>query len=274
MAAGDLIVGPTYPQYEYNGFLFGSATDIMVEKVKGLLDNPDLKTTDEERAVGAGWGDFPGLQDYKARYVTFNVVVLASSIAAMENYVEQIPAIFIARSIPLQFVWQRTGKSKRFLWAKPSKTDFDSDYDLAKRKWTGSVMLKCDDPRKYSLQEFIDPLIIPNGATTVNGNVVNNGSTDAFPILEILGPCTNPRVQNMQDQGHFLRVNLTVNAGQTLMIDVRSQTVALNGADYSNYLSNDSNWWFLKPGVNQLAYTRDDAGGASTCNVHHRDTWV
>jgi phage-related protein len=69
-------------------------------------------------------------------------------------------------------------------------------------------------------------------------------------------------------------VNLTVNAGQTLMIDVKSQTVALNGVDYSNYLSNDSNWWFLKPGVNQLTYTRDDAGGPSTCNVHHRDTWV
>jgi hypothetical protein len=203
MPAGDLIVGPTYPQYEYNQFLFGSGTDIIVEKVKGLLDTPELKSTDEQRAVGAGWGDFPGLRDYKARFITFNVIVLGLSVAAMEDYVEQIPAVFITRSIPLQFVWQRTGKSKLFTVGQAREDGFR----LRLRPGQAEVV-RIDHAQVRRSPEVFAPRVHRSVdhsecGTTINGNVVNNGSTEAFPVLEILGPCINPRVQNTQDQTTF-----------------------------------------------------------------------
>jgi hypothetical protein len=272
MAAGDLIVGPNYPQYEYNGLLMGSGTDFIVEKVTGLLDTPKIRSTDEERQDA--WGDFPGQQDYKARHIGFDLKIRADTQQIMEQYIDRIPQVFIARQVPLQFIYQRPFGVKRFLWAKYEDMNFDSSYDVAHNLWAGSVMLKCDDPRKYALAEVIDPAVIAAGQTQAQINVTNNGSINGFPVLEIIGPCTNPRVQNQQYSNKKLQVNVTVAAGQTLMIDTKSMTVALNGVDYTDYLSNDSQWWFLIPAINQLTYSRDDSGAQSTCNVHHRDTWI
>lgn len=277
MAVGDLILGPSFPQYEFNSLLFGSGTDLIVVGAKGLLGTSETKNTDAERQDA--WGDFPGTRGYKARYITFDITALSESRDTIEDYVDLLPQIFQVddtpgQQQPRQLVYQRTvAQGKRFLWATVEKCDFDSNSDVAHGLLAGSVMLKCNDPRKYSLIQLQTNVTIPNGQNNVNAMVATNGGIRSAPLINISGPCTNPRIQNQQDSNKTIKIDIVIPSGHTLNLDFRSRTVMMDGVDMYGYVRSDNQWWKLAPGNNSITFTRSDSGAPSTAAFFVNDVW-
>lgn len=275
MAAGDLIVGATYPQYEWwnsdtDRLLMGSGTDWIVEKVTGLLGMPDIRSTDIERQ--GTHGDYPGRNYYRARKVGIDLAIRSDVTATFEGYLDAIKARFITRDVPGKLSYMRTGGSKRFLWAVVNRVDFDSDFDVAKRILRGSVEFKCADPRIYSIAEAATAVTISGTGTTATQTVSNAGTADSAPWLSISGPAVNPRIKNAQDNNREIKIDLSLSAGQTLIIDLKSMTATISGVIQP--FRSDNQFWVLKPGNNSITYSRASGASGSTCTVNERDAWM
>lgn len=279
-SSGVVVVGgqiTNYYQYEINGLLLGSRTDFVTTKVEGLLGKSDIKTTDVDRQDG--WGEFPGRDLYKGRRIVFTIDIKDDFDTAQHNLdalqrAWSVPDTSIP-ALPVQLVFYRpwTIAGQRFYWARPGRMAVVSDAELAMGHAVVIAEIKTNDPRSYSMVQNTDTLTIPTSSNTSSAVVTNNGDTAAAPILTIGGPCINPQIANFNDASKIFKMTISLLAGDTLAIDFRLRTILKNGVDVGNFMSLDSQWWKLQPGINQLVYGRTDFTASSTLQVAHRDTW-
>lgn len=273
---GQLIVADY--QYEFRGLLFGSRTQYQVESMDGLLSLPSAKGDDDENQEDHG--SIAGVDLIPPRTITSQINTLAEGYGTAQPLIDAAARAFQvskrAAFVEYAFVTQRPGHTKRFCLARARRSDFPSNFDTAKGLAKGAMQLFATDPRFYSLAETITDIIIPNAGANNQGNVVNNGNLldGTFPILEITGPSTNPRIQNNADGGRTIRIDVVIPAGQTLTIDTKNKTVFLNGVDRYDTVRSDNQWWVILPGVNVVVYNRTGAGNASQLRVRHNDAWT
>lgn len=276
MAVGDLIVQDY--QYEYNGLLMGKGTPYIMSKITGLLGAPPVRDEDKDR--DDAWGDFPGMDLYSPRYISYDVWFDESIHAGLEAE-QALDLLMEAHQIdrnqmPHEWVMQRPDwRGKRYCWAKPRTTDFDAGYNFSRGLCLGSIQVKAHDPRYYSLAETAVAIVIANATTSKEQDINYGGKVDGAPVLEINGPCTDPWIQNQDDNSRAIRLDGTIPAGQTVIVDVKRRTVTQGGLDvYRTLVRPDNQWWHLVPGLNRVTYSRTDAGAASTLNVKYRKAWV
>lgn len=108
-------------------------------------------------------------------------------------------------------------------------------------------------------------------------NITNAGTANAWPIIRIAGPCTNPIVRNVTTGGK-LAFTYTVAAGDQIEIDTYARTIRLNGlAASSLYDKVDFTtlaWPYLAPGVNDFRYEPSSASSPSQAIVAWRDSYI
>lgn len=92
--------------------------------------------------------------------------------------------------------------------------------------------------------------------------VANNGLYPAKPVYKITGPVTNPRITNPAT-GQFIRVNLTLGAGDVVLVDSDSHIVRLNGANRNLALDVGSSFFTIPPGGASLSFSSTDGGSVS-----------
>jgi len=123
------------------------------------------------------------------------------------------------------------------------------------------------------------PAASPAGRT----NVFTVGNAQCFPVIQLWGPCTFPRIDNLQDRNVFgvpkqLAFDVTLGAGQYLEVDLRERTVLLNGnpaeSRYSTLDFTVSDWWTLAPGDNFVKYFPDSFSGNARAVVTYRCTFL
>lgn len=277
MAAGDLITADY--QYEFRNLLFGAQTDLITERVTGLLAM-GARDTDQDRQNDHG--SFPGMMVMGKRIIQFDMKVTGSpgtdieGRLALVRSVFQVPRKRYARVLE-PFVFQRPGLGKRVLYVRCTKRDFVSEYSTARGVASGSVELVAPDPLIYSLAVHQEALTIASGATTTSEVLVNTGDfVDGFlPKFTITGPATNPRVGNAQDDNRQVRTSMVLGATDTLVIDTKTKVVTVNGVRQFGVIRNDNQWWALLPGNNTVSYSRDagNTGASSTCTVTWQDVW-
>lgn len=129
------------------------------------------------------------------------------------------------------------------------------------------IPLMAFDPRKYA-----------QTATTSSGSalgavaVTNDGNYPSPPTLVIHGASTNPRVTNAQDGSKMLKLQVAIAGGASATIDVAARTIThSSGASWYQYLTTDSQWWELYPGVNNLTFASDSGG---TLDVSFRSAYI
>lgn len=269
MAAGDLITRDG--QYEFNGVLLNdSLTDADVTKVissSGLFNLPDSKTTESE--LQDDHGGSVGRELLTMRRIAMDLEVIASTKAALYNRVEALAAAFQPQSAVLPLVYQRAGVGKRFINVKPRRmSGFDLNYLAEKRRISGSVLLIAPDPRKLAFVQSSQVFTIPASGTTISGIITMAGNFNggAKPIIEIPGPVTNPRIGNAADGGRYLRIDMVINAGQTLIINAHDRSLLMGGVDQSTNVRSDNQWWSLMRGANNITVTRSN-NPATAVNV-------
>lgn len=116
------------------------------------------------------------------------------------------------------------------------------------------------------------------GSVIGETTVTNDGTVDAWPLLRVYGPCTDPVLRNQTLGLQLAFSGLTVNAGEFVEIDTRARTILYNG-DPTNgryqYLSfATSAWWPLAPGENVIRFTPATYTAPSYLEITFRDAWL
>lgn len=278
MAVGDLVTG-VGAQYEFNNVLLGtnSSPQIIVEKCDGLDSMPDLRTDDIER--NDTHGDFAGMDFLASRVIEFDINLLHTGTTAHADALTSLRTLGKAmrpkRDTSLQqLVFQRPGEPKRFVWAKPRRKEFPSNYELARGLGKGTLQFYAPDPRIYRFTETVVDITIPAGQTTASGTVTNGGDFETWPVVEILGQGTNPRVTH-NAQARALRFDLSMpNADDLLVLDTEKKTAVFNGSDGYGYKRGDNQWFDLLDGGNSITVTRTGTTGTLRFRFRFRDAWV
>lgn len=122
---------------------------------------------------------------------------------------------------------------------------------------------------------FIVPVIL---SADVGGTIVctNNGNAETYPVLTLQGPLTNPVIQNLTT-GEFIKLNLTVNDGDTVVIDMLPPipSAVLNSAqDLLSNIADGSDFWYLDVGDNQVTLSSDDEGDTGTVTIKWNDAFL
>lgn len=104
--------------------------------------------------------------------------------------------------------------------------------------------------------------------------VTNEGSALTYPILQISGPGTNPTIRNYTT-GQQIAFDVTLAAGDTLLVDTLNRTIYLNDLTaYETLDFNNTDWWGLAPGDNRLLLSFTDFDTGANMAVQFRDAWI
>lgn len=82
-----------------------------------------------------------------------------------------------------------------------------------------------------------------------------------YPIWQVVGPATNPQLSVLTTNTTISYAG-TVNAGQTLIIDMFNKTATLNGTSVIGNVSGD--WAYFSPGNNRVTYVTTNAGASAS----------
>lgn len=114
-------------------------------------------------------------------------------------------------------------------------------------------------PQATSVASF--PLAFPiNWGTSSGGQLtaVNAGNYPAKPVFVITGPVTNPKITDTTT-GLFFKLNLTLQRGDTVTVNMQSRVVRLNGANRNNAVDPSSTFLSVPPGGSSLSFSSSDS---------------
>lgn len=108
------------------------------------------------------------------------------------------------------------------------------------------------------------------------GSVNNIGNARAFPLIYIIGPITNPLIQNVTT-GKFMRLNLTLLAGEQVIITTypNNKSIIKNGnQSMISTKSDNSRFWWLNPGINIITLRSGLSSDTGQAQIVWRDSYL
>lgn len=277
-------------EVSYAGYTIGGDTDFALMEIRGLLDLPPLRAADHAQLRRDG--EYPGdtflgpknidiLMDLTAKTES-EFSILVTAIRDMTNPKrEESPLVF---KIPSAF----GGAEVQFM-ARPRRRNINVDLSYLYRNTAVPISFKATYPYAVSTTLINTGLILTEEAggrtyprtynltypTTSSGSsatITNAGNNDAEVVLTFTGPLTKPKA-TLTDTGEYLEFDLSLVAGQQLIVDTRSRTVLLEGtANRSGTITSGSTWWSLPPGTSSVAFTAS-LFETGTLSVGHRSTY-
>lgn len=280
MATGDLVVRDG--QYEFQQLLFNNLParpSRIIHSARGLYGFSQNTTSKDKQADHGG---FPGQQYLKTKMIELDGTTDCDTATQAQAEIDVLSGAWQSQTAEIPFVFQKAGQTKRFIYVRPLDLEIPTGFQVGRGllKWDGR--LEATDPRIYSLAQKTTTLTIGAGSTTTNGTPVNDGFFfgGSYPVLEIDGPCINPRITNAGDDGRAVRLDGTLTAGQTLVIDSWFKTVTIAGVDVigtSWTVRTDNQWWKLWPSsfrTNTVTFARSGTTGSSVLRIKFRDAWA
>jgi len=261
-------------QIDYAGLTVGGASDFGLVAVTGMLDLPSVRKSDNvllRRHGKQAGGDFLG-----ERTITLELDIYGASTAAMQSRVDEFAAAFTTgdeQALTFQLPGAAGGGVGRVM-ARVRKRKVQQGLNLVNGLTRATVQLVATDPRIYTdlQQSAVTGLPVTSGGVTFNatfnatfgttgtsGSILtpNNGSFSAPVSLKIVGPVTDPSVENLST-GEILSFTGTISAGTYYIVNTADRTVLLNGtASRYSELDAASTWLQLRPGVNDLQFRAD-----------------
>jgi phage-related protein len=120
----------------------------------------------------------------------------------------------------------------------------------------------------------LSPIIFGN---VIPSNVaINEGQVDAPVVIEIKGACINPRIDN-ETTGEFIGfTDLTMNAGDVLVIDTTfgQKKVELNKQNVFNKLDFASTFFNLQIGENSIDFTDETGSTETTIHFLYKNLYI
>lgn len=98
--------------------------------------------------------------------------------------------------------------------------------------------------------------------------VLNSGNAIAYPIITLTDSAVNPIITN-QTTGEAFALDMSMLDGDVVIINMRERTVTLNGSNIIGNKTDDSIWWGLAIGNNNILLDTDTGSD----NVSAVITW-
>jgi phage-related protein len=121
------------------------------------------------------------------------------------------------------------------------------------------------------------PVIYPvSYAASAGGTVtINNaGTSNTFPTVTFNGPLTAPFINNMTT-GETFQINRTLIAGETLVVDMQSKTMLLNGTTNAlQYFVSSNTWLSLIPGSNIVTLGSSLSSDTGNVTITYRSAYI
>jgi len=245
-------------QFEFNGLVCGQGTDYEIQGLEGL-DLPPIRTADLPRplAVGELMGqDFMGGRDIT---VELDVAPLSALPALKSATAPQTVATEYTFWFQTPVLPHPVGGTAR---VRKRSSPIDVRYVLGGLVKV-SLLLHSTDPALY---EATTATAIPWFGSA---NLTSNGDFVQYPIITLTGPLTLPSVINNTVPGAPDMNFATLGAGQTLVVDMRTHLLTVNGVAAPQDVLASSLWWWLLPGVNNIGFSSTDGAqpAGSGCSI-------
>lgn len=252
-------------EYQLGNLLMGQDTSFVVSNVQGLTLE-GLRTNDSED--GARGGDFSGQDLISSRTIDFDLSIHDELGDELSDSVDLIAPYFnpLGPSDLVDFAFQFRNRPTMYIPVKPRR--FAAVHDNHYHRGWGRYAVRLYAPIPYILEASSSShnFTLSASGTTVQNTFSVGGTSFARPLIEIGGPCRNPRLEHV-GQDLALRVDIDVQAGETLTFDTEDRRVLLDGVDTYQNVRADNEWWELMGGQsNTLIYSRSSTGlnGASS----------
>jgi hypothetical protein len=271
----------------YNGFAMGGTDyDRVVASIEGL-DMPGVRSADVN--LGGGDGALGGIDALEARTITITLELAAGSQADWYTVSGELRAATAHRSDELPLTFQLyDGAPELRVYCRPRRRNVPVDIRQAYANATVALQFFAPDPRIYSEAENTGQASAPSlpegftfpraydydfgdGGSAEVINAFNAGDAPAPWTAVVYGPCEDPTIIG---PGGSLRWEGTLTAGESVHFDAHpSRETVLVGGSSSQFglLSDDSDWWLLEPGSNNVVLSSGD--GQGTIDFRWRDTW-
>ena len=273
MAVGDLIVRDG--QYEFRNILFNNSPAKplrMITKIEGLF-GVEMRTNDfENLADHGGWA---GTDLLPSKSLVIELKILEATKSQIYQTIDSIIGAWQPSDQEHEFVFQKEGLGKRFLWTRPRRFSVPTSYELDNGLAECVLELFAADPRAYQMAEQSAQVTLGAGVASSTVGVNNAGTFGGgtWPVFEIVGPTTNPRITD-NVTGRVLRLDGVVPTGEVLRIDTKKRTVTKQGVDVFSWVRNDNQWFSLTPGAHTITYSRSVTSGTSTLTAKWRGAWL
>ena len=120
--------------------------------------------------------------------------------------------------------------------------------------------------------------VYPTSPVLGSGSVTNMGNSEAFPVLRVYGPCTDPVIWNDTLDKQLAFSSLSIAAGEFLEIDTRYKTIRYLGdptdSRYNNLNFTLSRWWTLSPGTSAIRFLPATSSAGSVLEITHYNTYL
>jgi hypothetical protein len=289
-------------QYDVGGVLIGTGTDVNVIKVDGL-GRPPVRDNDVDQPSMDG--AFAGPDYWAARQIQFDAAIrVPGDPSACHDMVAALQAVTDVSSVRLVggqglvLRIKRPGRPVKQITVRARKLDPD-DSRIVHGYVPIDLELLAHDPTFYADTESTTeiplgwltgggfaapvaaPIYVQDGTVAADrpGWVTNNGSTDAWPVIRITGPCSNVSVIHVASGRVLALPTLDLAAGRWVELDTRPgyRTVTWdNGGNVSAYLTPGSriDQFSLPPGQSEMRWTAFDNTNSARLRVTWRDAYI
>lgn len=254
-------------------------------KIRGF-DSAEGRTT--ERDHEGVDGGFLDAEFEKMRTVVLEGQLIAS-VDTVEPFLDTLKSEWGLGNTIKQLYFQVPGVAERLLHVKTLGVRYDIDTLRNMGCCDVQFMAQAEDPRVYSstlvtvninqgtpiTTGFGFPLGFPFGfgsAVSPDSTTITvGGNRPTPPTITITGPVTDPVIYS-DTKGLTMAFQITLTAGQTLVIDTYYRTVKLDGTLTRRSALLTPSWFYLEPGQNTLRYYAASGGGVAAA-VTYRDAW-
>jgi len=260
---------------------------IDLTEVRGFDSAPFRETQRDHEGDDGGYMD---AEFEKGRDVALTGMLYALT-GSFETFVDSLKANWAPSKTLVPLYFTAPGVGERLVFVKPLGVRYD---------WTGLRRLGqadiqfrafAEDPRIYSNNLLSTQINL--GATVFTGRgynygfnfgyggvstvsdgafVTNGGNRATPPTFTIYGPVTNPQILN-DNTGQLMKFNITLGAGETLVIRPQYKTVKLNDATNRRNALIAPVWFYLEPGQTFLRYRAESSDPTSKLIIQSRYAW-
>lgn len=122
----------------------------------------------------------------------------------------------------------------------------------------GNIFAVAPGAAQGRVYPLLFPRLYPASPVLGSASIFNAGDVDAYPLIRIYGPVTDPVLDNNTQERSLAFSGLTLAADEFLEVDTRYKTIRLNGdpdnSRYDTLAFPTSQWWTLSPGVNLVRF--------------------
>lgn len=258
-----------------------SLTDmpIYLNSIAGLSSS-EIRTSSYQNSGEDG--GFVDSQFYGARLISLTGVIDDGS---CQGNLTGRSNLLLATPIRQYITADFTLTDGRIFTTKGKVVGFEMPYNLDDRS-EYKLDLFCEDPLLYDksagtelciqLERYVAsglqwplqwvPLQWGTGAAgTVTAT--NTGVAPTYPTITINGKVTDPRLSN-RTTGRLFKINITTSGTDQIVINMRDRMVTLNGSSIYHLIDEQSSWWKLVTGGNNILFETNnsiDTGTAEHC---------